>query len=293
MRLFLCFVFFATLNCIRSQHVLDYSRVLSDSIVFFNMDQPISIQEVVRYPDGETGGMHNNWSMVTYELSQEEFVSNWYPMSKDSNYVFNWDTFLEGGSPLNGSKALFGKDQQLISYGGFGYGSFDHTDYVRFNDTVVATITSCVGHCGNFMNRSVGYIVYNTEGTIAYTISTPVELSIDTSDAVVNELWKNSETFEEADTTFYHYTNDLLYIPQELNDLSKEGIYSYLSKSAPTHNSFFQLYINQTPMKEWLADSLGSTPPIVGFEIYHSAAIYFNYDEQQDQYTNSAFFFLE
>ena len=285
------FVFIISLA--HSQHILDYSRVLPDSILFINSDQTISIQEVIGYPDGETGGMHNNWSMVSYEISPTEFVSNWYPLSKDSSYLFNWDTFLESETPLNGSLATFDKDHQISSYGGFGYGSFDHTEYIQINDSVVAKLTSCVGHCGNFINRSLSYNVYNTEGTISYLIDTQIEISIDTNDSVVNELWKNGETFKEADTTFYRYTANQLHIPQELNKLSEDGIYNYLYKRAPTHNSFFQLYINQTPMKEWLEDALKRKPPIVGFEIYHSAAIYFSYDKKQDQYSNSAFFFLE
>ena len=275
-----------------SQHCMDYSFLGEDQITFISknqlleMDPSFEICEVFQYPQGETGGMHNNWSMVTYQINSFEYVFNWYPLYKDSNYQFSWDDILEGERPLNGSAADFDENNQLVSFGGFGYGSFDHSEYLSINDSVKAVLTSCIGHCGNFDSVSLSFNIYRDE-LLVYHLDVNTSISWEASDSTILSIWENAKHSTGADTSFYSYTSEGHYVPESMTDLSAKNILKFFSTPSSPKNPFDGIFVKQISLKHWALKHLEGTPQILSFEIYKYGALFFSFDHEKDQYVLS------
>ncbi len=270
----------------------DYSQLDAENILFIP-SQRISFEEiniVDAYQNGETGGMHNTWNLEVLSFGSDFYQSAWWPLYHDSSYVFSWDSLVDEEYELNGFELYWDTNSHASSAGGYGYGSFDYSDYWPINDSVVLVETSCRGHCGSASTVTAHFNVYRNNRLVF--------AKIDLDSAFYSEENEPSYSVDSvlATTTENHivsYSKNGLYIPKSIGEFTAESLINHYKASVYHHQKYYQVFIHQQPMKDWLLEHYGRNPLLVIFEIYRFGAVFFYFDCEKQQYVYSATEILE
>ncbi len=256
-----------------------------------------SIYTIHQNEEDELGGMGENWDVMLITFGNETISDDWYPISLDSNFKFDFDSITTQMQFLNGTRYEL-IESQLLAYGGGGYGSFDWLEITHFSDRISIVATDCVGHCGGQPTR-YSKNVFNEKGQLSYTVTYPIPAENDdnfrenNSDAestlaqYEKMLLSNVNEDNKPDTVFYRYDAKGLFLGpinsvyiENAGDAKKLFAYSNDFGSEPFH----QCYIGKEKMEKFVAQSLGFTPELLLFEIYRYGVISFAFSAADKKY---------
>lgn len=282
-----------TLLLAQESSCFNYSKLDAENILFIEKDSVVfdEINIVDGYINGETGGMHNTWNLEVLSFGSQSFHSSWWPLYHDTNYIFSWETLLEEEDrELNGFELYWDTNSRASSAGGYGYGSFDYSDYWPINDSVVWVETSCRGHCGPASTVTAYLNVYR-ENRLALS-----QIDIDT--AFYSEEDEPSYSLDSvlASTTENHlvrYSANELYIPNRHIEFTAKNVISHYEASIYQQQKYYQIFVQQETLKNWLLEHYGRNPQLVIFEVYRYGAVFFYFDSNKQQYVYSALEILE
>lgn len=251
--------------------------------------------------DNDLGGMGENWDVTLISFDTNSITADWYPISLDSTFKYNFDSLTTNMRFLNGTSYEF-SNGQLISYGGGGYGSFEWKKITRFSDTVSIVATSCVGHCGD---QPVNYSknIFNKTGQLLYIISYPTpgengEMNEDEMSLQEYEKFLNSNVNSEniPDTLQYQYDNKglLLNTSEESRIENKNEVRLLFTNSNDLATSkFHQCYVGKIKMEKFILKKLGFTPDLILLEIYGQAVFSFTLNHSDKKYYRTNDIMLE
>jgi hypothetical protein len=250
--------------------------------------------------ENDRGGMYENWDVVKISYDSSSIEDNWYPVSLDSNFRYNFDTILANAPFLNGTYYRF-SDGQLVLSGGEGYGSFDYNEISRFGDSVSIMATSCTGHCGE---QPVEYSknIFSRNGRLIYTVSYPTPEQDDEMKAPVTlrdfDALLHSKVDAEhlPDTFYYGYdSKGLLLNAGEDNKIDSidQVRKLFTNEDDLAHFKFHQCYIGNTAMEKFISRRIGYLPELVLIEIYRYGVFSFVLNESDRKYYRTGDVILE
>lgn len=251
--------------------------------------------------DNDEGGMGENWDVTLISFDTIAITDDWYPISLNSTFKYNFDSLTTNMRFLNGTRYEF-SNGQLMSYGGGGYGSFDWNEITRFSDTISILATSCVGHCGD---QPVNYSknIFNKKGQLLYTISYPTpneneEMNQDDISLQEYEKFLNSNVTSEniPDTLQYRYDNKGLLLNTNKENTIKsinEVKVLFTNSNDLATSKFHQCYVGKIKMEKFILKKFGFTPDLILLEIYGQAVFSFTLNHSDKKYYRTNDIILE
>ncbi|MBK9452940.1 MAG: hypothetical protein IPN95_26670 [Bacteroidetes bacterium] len=242
-----------------------------------------TIYTVEQTPDGQTGGMGENWDVTIMDFGRGSISVDWYPISRDSSFQYDFDSLTTNMRFLNGIEYEF-SDQRMLIVGGGGYGSFDHTEFTQYNDTISIGTTSCVGHCGD---QPVRYSknVFNDKGQLLRSITYPPAATtrendpgLPNIDALETYLNANVTTLNMPDTVSYHYNKRGLLLNSATHVRirnSKEAKSLFIESPDFWESQFHQYYVGNIEMEVLIEKEIGFLPALILIEIYRHGVFSF------------------
>lgn len=257
------------------------------------------IYDISEQMEGETGGMNENWDIITTEFTDESITEDWSIINSSDNYQFNFDSIIEYARFINGTIYNL-KNQQVTDYGGYGYGSFNYCDIEKINDTLSTVYASCTGHCGTNSAEYISKTIFNKNQQIIYSLIFPPEypeqeLEEETSEndsLINNSISINTDTI--PDTIYYEYNseNQIIKIGDKKIDPEnlKSSIHAYNEGS---NFKFHQNFIDNIKMEVFIKSKIGYLPHVILFEIYRYGVLTFVLDSEQQKYYGGEEMILE
>ncbi|HEY9046052.1 MAG TPA: hypothetical protein VIN08_09150 [Ohtaekwangia sp.] len=277
MRIILLLLITLAMYPARGQSPFNYGK--DKQVYFLGLDDPMRLGIDIIYivdqrSEEDRGGMDENWSVTTYSFASESIEVNWAPLSKPTNFRYNFDSLTSHPDYLNGRRYEL-SGIQLKAYGGEGYGTFDWQEITPVNDTLSIVASMCVGHC---YNQPIVYSknVFN-KGRITRIITYP-HAPADSTETLLPE---NTDEYEayfssllaygDPDTLNYYYNAKGLLLnigKTDQHDDTNKQIKSFKDGVGSTSYKFHQCYIGRIPMEKFLKKKLGFMPELFLIEIY-------------------------
>ena len=246
------------------------------------------IYTVSRYKSEHTGGMWENWDLSILEFGVEEVKDSWSPLNLPEDFQYSLDTVLNLFEFLNGSVYSF-DNNKLIGYGGQGYGSFDWFDLETRTDSTSIFTKFCVGHCGD-QCQTYSKNVFDKNGLLRYTVNYPCEVS---QTDKFNEEYVTPRMLDEClkimgmpatDTVFVRYNDRGLFIDDGMDEVVPDQLSAeetFALNDSNEEYAFYQIYVDHTPMEEFIQKKLGMKPKAIVMEIYMYGVLSFVLNDQQ------------
>lgn len=231
------------------------------------------ISSVQQLPEGQKGGMGENWSVNMISFDKDVVRCDWSPLSLDRNFRYNFDSLLNS-EPLNGVFYEF-SEGQLIASGGTGYGSFINTEITRWSDSVSVAELSCAGHCGGSQPSEYKKMVYAESGRLLYSVTYPTPTRDDEQPVDEEFLTSGIGPDRRPDTVFYKYDAKGLYTGTNKDKESQADIKGLFHKGGFPNLKFNQCYVGKVKMETYFLEKLGYTPELVLIEIYRQGVFSF------------------
>lgn len=270
---------------------------VSDSVVLISTEQRLALQWtefvfVDQLPPNETGGMGENWEVSLGHWSKEEWRIDWTPLYLKDENDKSLDSLLSYAVVLNSEFYVVDSLNRLAVNAGEGYGTFDHTEYRYFGDSVVIAITDCVGHCSGSAPTKYERYTLNAQGRPLLKVSYPLDysysdpfseqaLSLHIADSILHVL-ANSES-ERADTTIFGYAFNAHSLACSWQELQDVGLYVQQALLV-NGNEEHQVYISNEPMETVITNRFGRCPRLLVFELYKNSAVYFWWNARNGKY---------
>lgn len=260
----------------------------NDSIYFVSKAkrQSTGLQELTSvyvFPQGETGGMWENGDVNTILFDTSEVQFNWSTAYLSSGDTFNLDSVLASAQFVNGSLVNLNGDR-LSTYGGYGYGSFDVSDYFWKNDTVALKITYCAGHCGE-QRPSFSKVFYHKDGRP----KCEVFYAHDESDYWIDD----STSLEQFDTemeraaafSFLPSSQCFRYTAQHLfAGIGEEEFPASFFEFSYEAGQFQQVLAGNETLENWAQQHLHMLPKLLLFEVYQNGVVAFLLNRETKKY---------
>ncbi len=237
------------------------------------------------------GGMNNNWDVSVISLDSSGGNNEWFPMYLDSTFQFNYDTLTNLDQCLNGTEWRV-VNNRLVYSGGYGYGSFDNSEYHYLSDTIATVDTYCSGHCGNQPLRSSKH-VFNHKGLLKYVVHYPMfeseyepEYEINFETETDYERYFNiliDSSGNTPDTTYFTYDKNGLLISYGRGNYLLKQLETYVNQT-PHPFLFHQCYIGEETMEKFISKKLKYTPDIILIEICNTSVLTFVKNKQNKKY---------
>jgi hypothetical protein len=246
------------------------------------------VYEIYKLPEGETGGMHENWEVTKLEIDEEGASEQWAPTYRDSNFVFNFENLTDSARYLNSS--IFNVENGTITdYGGEGYGSFNYHEINRLSHEISVRITYATGHASD---TSVGVAIWHRGkylrpdtlfllGRIAED-NLPEVFSLED---ISKLILLAEEAGYESDTVFYRRSEfgQVTSITPSLHKMQAQGlvlipnIYNAWNESTDWKIDvpFYQLYVGQEKMEAVIMAQFGYLPDIISLQFANRGAFVF------------------
>jgi hypothetical protein len=275
--------------------------------VFFisaELREELGIDEILtvdQLPEGDRGGMNENWDIWLISFDSTEISDEWYPTTLDTNFVFQMDSLRSHMHFLNGNRYEFSGDQ-VVSYGGGGYGSFDWREISHVSDTLSVVSKSCVGHCGD---QPVRYSknVYNRKGQLIYNVRYPdmlVEIDEENAGKSIANLESairlENEERMKPDTLYYSYNRKGLLVAIGENAIKRRNlVLEEIQKNSRqvVESEFLQCFIGDLEMEKFLMNKIGFTPKTLLIEIYRQGVFTFTLNPSMNKYYRGSDIILE
>lgn len=268
-----------------------------DSVMYISSEERLTFQWtefvfVDELAPGEEGGMGENWELNFGHWSDKEWRIEWSPLSLKTEDDKSLDSLLHRAAVLNAQFYMVDSFNGLAINAGEGYGTFDHTQYRYFGDTVVVAITDCVGHCSSSPPTAYVKICFNSEGFPLFKVRYPLDYSeayFFERDSITPQAANHylsdlaSTAGQYADTTYFEVSSTLtsgipkwklvqdvsLYVMQALSD-ANTGVH--------------QVYLSGKPMEDEVKSALGMCPALLVLELYRNGAVYFWFNKTVEKY---------
>lgn len=250
------------------------------------------IEEVRKYANNQTGGMHENWSINRFTVDGAEVRADWYPVHIPPDVEFDYETLNDSARFLNGS-TLELENGRISAYGGNGYGTFLWTDYRWLGDTATLGYEYVTGHGWDSL-VTLYYTSYNAQGHPTQRVT----LGRFGGELDFNDAWLAQQLAVKGDTArdtlVYRYGpgGRLYSISPSLATLKRNNqltfppieLFSKPATNITTYNAFYQLFANHKPLEEVVLGHFNFLPRLLVIETFANGVWVIRLNEELQQY---------